>query len=110
MQNPTRYRTMPMPPETGGFVSGLGDVFLGGLDSYLKIREREKMAEITGEAQHYNNTATEWRTNPNARPQQTSTPRQESGADSEQWINGVDNAVVVLGGAGALALLLILTK
>ena len=36
-----------MPATGGGFMSGLGDVFLGGLDSYLKIREREKMAEIT---------------------------------------------------------------
>jgi hypothetical protein len=101
-----QYSTMPA---NGGFLSGLGDVFLGGLDSYLKIREREKMAEITGEAQYLNNRALEYQTNVNAQPAQTANQTQNQPAES-QWINGVDNSVVLLGGAGALALLLILTK
>ena len=53
--------------------------------------------------------ALEYQTNANAQPQQTANQTQSTETES-QWIDGVDNSVVLLGGAGALALLLILTK
>ncbi|WP_404402980.1 hypothetical protein LG288_05900 [Idiomarina seosinensis] len=98
-----------MPASDGGFLNGLGDVFLGGMQSYLKIREAEKRAEISGEAQYYNDRALEYTSSPNAQPQRTG-QQQTSQGESSQWINGVDNSVVILGGAGALALALILTR
>ena len=98
-----------MPPANGGgsFLGGLGDVFLGGLDKYMQIRQAEKMYELTGEAQYLNNMAVEPASQPNATPAQTA-GQQGGNASSGQWINGVDNTVVILGAAGVLGALILL--
>lgn len=92
--------------------NSIGDVFLTGVNKYMNIREAEKMAEITGEAQLYNNQAIEVRTQPNREP--TSTQANNYAAQGEQssgnLIGGIDNKLLLLGGAGVLALLLVLKK
>ena len=96
--------------QQGGFGWGsLGDVFLTGVNKYMNIREAEKMAEITGEAQLANNQAIEVNTQPQAQVQGSPSQNQQAPQDN-QWINGVDNKVILFGGVGALALLLILKK
>jgi len=89
----------------GGFWSGVGDVFTTGVQKYLDIRAAEKMAEIDGTAQLANNQAIEQQTNVGAQPQATAQQ-----ADDNQLLNGVDNKLLMLGGVGLVALLLVLKR
>lgn len=91
-------------PAQGGFIGKLGDTFLDGVGKYMDYRAAEKVAELNGNAGLANRYAIE------KNNQVNELDDRQRQSESSQWINGVDNSVVVLGGAGAIALLLILTR